>query len=36
MKELYADNEIISKSLQELELISLEMEENGPTRKLDK
>lgn len=36
MKELYADNEIISKSLQELELISLEMKENGPIRKLDK
>lgn len=34
MKELYVDNEIISKSLQEL--ISLEMQEKGPTRKLDK
>ena len=34
MRELYADNEIISKSLEEL--ISLEMEEEGPTRKLEK
>lgn len=34
MRELYADNEIISKSLEEL--ISLEMEEEGPKRKLDK
>ena len=34
MRELYADNEIISKSLEEL--ISLEREEEGPTRKLEK